>query len=144
MRTVLALSCLILISGCGRSSGRAHSETAPVSGKLTLAGAPLQKGTQVVISNEDDGFVFSGTTDEAGAFKIISQFPENGVPIGHYVVTIAPPAAPQVNSMELALNPKANQVKIDFPKSYMQTKTSGLDFEVQLKDNVLDLDLKKK
>ncbi|MBX3398447.1 MAG: carboxypeptidase regulatory-like domain-containing protein [Gemmataceae bacterium] len=78
--TLCGLFFLLLVTGgCG-------SGFVPVSGKVTLDGAPVA-GAQVTFVTESGDKAFSGGTNEAGDFEITSG-PHKGVPAGNYKVTV--------------------------------------------------------
>lgn len=78
--TLCGLFLMLLVTGgCG-------SGFVPVSGKVTLDGAPVA-GAQVTFVTESGDKAFSGGTNEAGDFEITSG-PHKGVPAGNYKVTV--------------------------------------------------------
>ncbi len=78
--TLCGLFLLILLTGgCG-------SGFVPVSGKVTLDGAPVA-GAMVTFVTESGDKAFSGGTNDSGDFEI-SSGPHKGVPAGNYKVTV--------------------------------------------------------
>lgn len=65
-RWFASLVLLVVFSGCGGSSGPA---TAPVSGKVTLDGAPLEGA---IVNFTANGFVGSGRTGSDGSYSLVT------------------------------------------------------------------------
>lgn len=138
--TLMAFSLL----GCG---GPSYGPTGKVTGKLTLDGKPLAVGTAVSFMQMEKGFLAFGLTDAEGKFEVKSW--NNGdMPVGKYKVMLAPsttaaPAKP-LSAEEAFDHPELVEpvAKIDFPKKYRDTATSGLEVEVKAGKNDFPLDLK--
>jgi len=109
----------LLISGC-RKSG---AELAPVSGRVTLAGKPLEKA-DVVFQPDNGKPPASGRTDAEGRYELAYKRGVMGGPVGQNTVRIGvsrelvrnpPKIAAKFNSQsELHREIKAGQNEFDF------------------------------
>ncbi len=151
-----AAICVALLWGWtvlpGCSSGHDYGPTGRVTGRLTMDGAPLSAGSGVCFMEPMAGFLAFGMTDADGKFSVDS-WNEGNLPVGKYKVWLASPpgAAPRemtseerMDHPELAAEPK---VRLEFPRKYVDKKTSGLEFDVKEGDNHFDINvegLKKK
>jgi hypothetical protein len=85
---VLALAWALALAGCG-SNGRLP--TYPVSGELTINGAPA-KGCIVTLVPAEPALVGvvlpAGTVDESGKFELTTYETGDGAPAGEYGVTL--------------------------------------------------------
>ena len=109
----------LLIDGC-RKSG---AEVAPVSGRVTLAGKPLEKA-DVVFQPENGKPPASGRTDADGRYELAYKRGVMGGPVGQNLVQISvsrelvhnpPKIAAKFNSKsELHREVKAGQNEFDF------------------------------
>lgn len=83
---LLAMACCMILAGCGsKSPGLAG--LAPVTGTVTLKGAPLE-GATVTFSAAGAGRAASGMTDATGKFSLTSLNPGDGAMPGDYSVTV--------------------------------------------------------
>jgi hypothetical protein len=127
---VVAFVAVLVALGCG--SGGTKLNLVPVSGKITLDGAPMTTGT-VVFTPEDTSqkFTPSGIIDN-GNYKLFTDGKE-GAPVGKYKVSV------NTQGMGMAM-PSDGKVTTDPSKalggkSSMNTKygapgTSGITIEV--------------
>ena len=109
----------LLFGGC-RKSG---PELAPVSGRVTLAGKPLEKA-DIVFQPEDGRSPASGRTDAEGRYELAYKRGMMGGPVGQNTVQISvsrelvrnpPQIAARFNSQsELRREVKAGQNEFDF------------------------------
>ena len=109
----------LLISGCRRSG----AELAPVSGRVTLAGKPLEKA-DVIFQPENGKPPASGRTDADGHYELAYKRGVMGGPVGQNLVQISvsrelvhnpPKIAPKFNSKsELHREVKPGQNEFDF------------------------------
>lgn len=83
-RWFASLILLVVFSGCGGSSG---PPTAPVSGKVTLDGAPLEGA---IVNFTTGGFVGSGRTGADGSYSLVT-----GAAVGENKVWIENFEAPE-------------------------------------------------
>ena len=124
----MLLFCLALLAGCSKPS---DERSAVVSGKVTLAGAPLATGS--VLFMTDDGHAASGELGAGGAYTVKCE-------PGHFKVAVTPP--PPVDPLGApagATPPPANQPSI--PKRYHDFGSSGLAIDVKAGDNKFDIAL---
>ena len=88
-QTCLILFALLVISGCGGTS------THPVTGVVTLDGAPLQ-GAHVIFYPIEGGRTNSiDVTDAAGAYDLTYTSTKTGAMIGDYKILILKPKGPE-------------------------------------------------
>ena len=140
--SVLPLAIAALFVGCG-SPYSLH----PVTGKVTLDGAPLVNASVTFHPAGTEGQPASGVTDANGAYRIRDVRPDAdfGAEVGEYTVTIywAPPPAvdtskmdsssPEYEKMAASLGSQANAKveKNPFPQAYQNPSSSGLKATVQ-------------
>jgi hypothetical protein len=147
----LLLAVVATVVGCGEAADGFSGQRGKVSGKVTLAGEPLPAGCQVLFMATKGGFTASGPVGPDGAFALAYRVPQ-GLPVGDYVVQIAPPAAgagatpvdPVAMAEKLGMSAKPKAASgLPFPDRYASTATSGLAFTVQPGANTFELSLKK-
>jgi hypothetical protein len=91
IRTLLvAAAAVVLVTGCG---GNEFRKTRPVSGTLTINGAPAEPGVLVWLHPqfpESDKYPIhpKGETTEGGAFTINTYNTGDGAPEGEYIITV--------------------------------------------------------
>ena len=110
----------VLINGCRKSGG---PELAPVSGRITLAGKPLEKA-DVLFQPDNGKSPASGRTDAEGRYELAYKRGVMGGPVGQNTVQIRvsrelvrnpPKIATKFNSQsELRREVKAGQNEFDF------------------------------
>ncbi len=76
----------MVIGGCGGGAGQ--HPTSPVSGKVTLNGAPVD-GATVTFVRDGGGKPAVGKTDASGSYKLTTYSKDDGAIVGSYKVTIA-------------------------------------------------------
>ncbi len=80
---ILSALCLLGAGGCGKNAAAGRL---PVSGKVTLKGSPLDRGSIQFMSPDPGGPFGGGGVISNGEYSI----PENqGVPVGKYKVVIS-------------------------------------------------------
>jgi len=90
MRQILLVAAAaILIAGCGTDVRKTH----PVTGTLTIDGAPADAGIVIWLHpqfTESDKYPIHprGETSTAGEFKITTYKTDDGAPEGEYVATV--------------------------------------------------------
>lgn len=146
---MLLFSLVTALAGCGGAADGFSGSRGMVSGKATIAGEPLPAGCQVLFMATRGGFTASGTVGPDGTFSLQYLVP-TGLPVGDYVVQIAPPAtaaggasadpAEMAKRMKLSAGGKADD-GLPFPSRYTTTATSGLAFTVKPGENTFDLAL---
>lgn len=163
LKSVVSLSlAVVLFSGCGGGDGF-KGKRGTVSGKITVEGTPVPKGTQVVFVGASDGYTATGTVGDNGAYSLKINGSPN-IPAIKYQVQITPPAPPGTSAQQGAStkgastsvtdptaatkaavpNKKPNQPTVEtgpFPIKYSSIRTSGLAFEVQAGANSCDFKL---
>lgn len=141
---------LIVLVGCSDDGfGRRY----PVSGKVTVNGAPLAQGR---ISFEPppgtEGRVASGEIRD-GSYSLTTHSPDDGALPGSYLVTVV---AKQLDNSNVVKNAGGGAGRQDdvykaekaakrlVPAKYELAQTSGLKAEVGAKTNSIDFDLTDK
>lgn len=128
---VLAVTAI----GCGGGEKKL-----PVTVTLTYKGNPLAD-TRVNLMAAN-GSVSFATTDASGkASNFVTESPGDGVPLGKYQVTLAPPPEPVADEITDAsaydVKPPAD---LKFPRKYL-TNGSGLTVEVTESNSDFTLEL---
>src|SRR4051812_41271144 len=114
--TALAGMGLVLVVGCGDSSGLAKRY--PVSGTVTYKGQPVEKGTvNFIPAAPDKGREATGSISN-GRFRLTTSTPDDGAMPGQYKVTVQ---AQEVDTTELHAISKGGQHHHDdkFAKAVM-------------------------
>lgn len=114
--------------GCG---GKAAS----VSGKVTLDGEPVTRGT-VAFTPTAGGQRATGIIDENGAYEL-STNREAGLDVGSYAVSVTSRERGQVGDGGGPPMPGKYLV----PQKFSDANTSGLVFDVQRGSNTIDIPL---
>lgn len=120
---------LCFAAGCGQD--RLNMPTGTVSGKITVAGKPLEKG-RVNFTADKGGFGASGTVKPDGAYSL-----EGPIPTGGYKVFITFELAPSERS-----KPEAQALLKSVPQKYQSLEKSDLKALVKENQNQFDFDLK--
>lgn len=131
---LVALSLTIgLLSGCG--DGR--PSLVPVSGKVTINGAPVEGA---LIGFEPDGIdgysrPSAATTDSSGNFVVGTYDKADGMPAGKYKVTVVKKEVmgklpENINSEDMAANVQPLRYQWTVPRKYSTSADSGLTVEV--------------
>lgn len=119
----LLLLAAALAAGC--HGGDDGPETYPVTGVVTLAGAPVGSATVTFVPAAASAPGAQATTDAEGKFNVqiassMGQSTKRGLPAGDYRVTVLkmvmPPGPPSLN------NPPKNVL----PLKYANPRSSGL------------------
>jgi hypothetical protein len=149
-KTVIAFLPILsfTLAGCG---GYDYGPTGVITGRLTMDGKPLPAGHAVTFMEMQKGYLAFGVTDEEGNYEV-NSWNDGYMPVGPYKVAIAPPVGTppdtsQYSADELFEHPELMDEpggKALFPRKYLATSTSGLEFEVKEGENHFDIDLKSK
>ncbi len=121
IRSILLFGILVLLAGCGDSSG---PRTVEASGVVTLDGNPVEKA-QVIFVDDSSQHPASASTDAKGRFSLLHNGEKKGAVPGSYKV--------QVSKTLLQNNSEGGaEVTINhgLPKKYASIVTSGLTFTV--------------
>ncbi|UUO07289.1 carboxypeptidase-like regulatory domain-containing protein [Blastopirellula sp. J2-11] len=125
---------LIAAIGCGRGNPLG---LVPVSGRVTLDGAPLADATVSFIPEQ--GRPASGTTNAEGRFELTTLDPGDGVMPGDHKVTVMKYA-----DHDAEKNPYARLVSL-VPVHYVELKTTPLTVSVPKSgDSNVEITLAKK
>jgi hypothetical protein len=146
---ILATLGLVTICGCGGSD---QLPLAPVTGKVTVDGQPLQEGQLLfrpAIGRAGRGRVENGVIVEASTYGV-----NDGLVLGKHKVAIQP--IPDVEKVAPTNSPSGGQGKgpsyvqnlreartkaATIPIKYQDVDGSGLEVEIQDDDNELTLEL---
>lgn len=86
----LSILSILVLSGCGSSSGETLPELGLVTGKITLDGQPLPEA-MVTFQPSSGGAMSSGATDESGIYEIFFNTETPGAVIGTHKISISKP-----------------------------------------------------
>ncbi|WP_459557626.1 carboxypeptidase-like regulatory domain-containing protein [Lacunimicrobium album] len=131
LQRICVLSFLVLtIAGCGSGSDKwkeGREKVYPVSGKVTLKGAPLQ-GAVVMFYSESKKLSAVGTTDEGGLYQLKTYEDRDGAVPGEHAVAIRKVQYEKVPSRNSTKEEPATQSigKEMLPKEYALPGTSPL------------------
>lgn len=136
---IFALFSVVLIStGCG------GAKNVPVTGKLTVDGAPME-GVTLSFFPDGGGVTASATTDAQGAFTVKTS-DQDGCPPGTYVVTVAKyeKVGPAPKSTGLGPPVGTQELKNTLPEKYAKKDASGLTAEMKRGMAPLSFDITSK
>ena len=153
-----ALATVVLCLGCG---GRNDSGAIPVTGTVTINGAPAQ-GVAVSYIPEAAGPSAVGVTDDSGKYSLTTINRDDGAMPGRYQVTVAKyesgqSATPETQQVHADYDvsdeyaPGYNESAASFappsknllPDKYADPTTSGFFAEVVAGNNTHNFDLKR-
>lgn len=109
---------------------------ASVSGRVTLDGEPLSRGTVAFVPVEDGPPAY-GRIDASSNY-IVRTGREEGLPSGDYRVTVVANEPPPVENDRGGPPPAGKPIT---PPWYRSHETSGLEFSVERGSNEIDLRL---
>ncbi len=132
--TRLLLGCLVAAllfttSGCG------GPEIAPVSGKITVGGQPVGRGSVTFMPDQDKGTsgkVAVGDIQSDGSYSLRTFDTDDGALVGHHRVIISGRGLEDAENMA----PDPN-----IPPRYANPAQSGLTAEVKSGSNPINFDL---
>jgi hypothetical protein len=129
-----AIVCLLLSAsiGCG---GKPSS----VTGRVTLDGAPLPRGTVTFHPTEHGGLAY-GTIDPDGAYELKTGG-QQGLTPGEYDVTVVATEPTPANLPAGATPPIGKRIT---PERYARPETTDLRAKVEPGANEIDLPLRSK
>jgi hypothetical protein len=119
-----------ILAGCAKP---ADERSAVVSGQVTVAGAALQAGT--VLFMTDDGHAASDDLAPDGRYTVRCR-------PGNYKVAVTPP--PPIDPLATPASAAASQNKLDsspIPKRYQELAKSGLTVDARAGNNNFDISL---
>lgn len=117
-----SLCCLLFLAGCKNSY---QLETAPVRGKITIDGKPLQTGK--VRFAPERGRGATGDIQPDGTYKLTTYSPDDGAIVGKHRVSIEARRDAGKRSVE-------NEEPVPpslIPEYYADESKSGLEFDVK-------------
>jgi len=121
---VLPLLLAVGLSGCG--GGGISGAKGTVSGKVTVDGAPLAKGT-IIFVGENNGDTASAILNSDGTYAL--KYGDGfSIPAGDYRVAFTASNAGETPPDPMALmdNPEKYKPNTQIPAKYLDSKTSGL------------------
>ena len=125
--TVFGLVCAdLMLAGCGKT----NLSVAPVSGTVTLDGAPL-KAASVTFQPKEGGRPSFGVTNQQGRYTLEYSLNELGAKVG--------PCTVRITTESRSDDGKATKELV--PKRY---KTAPIEVQVQPKSNTIDIALTSK
>jgi hypothetical protein len=137
MRTALCAGLLFVLiqsTGCGPN----HPKTAPVSGKISMAGKAVPTGTITFIPNTP-GTSATGEIGPDGSYTLTTFSKGDGAVIGsHKVIIVA--MADMKDRLPEDRSPTPPPL---VPNKYTSLATTDLTAEVKDEKNVIDFDLKE-
>ena len=160
--TMLVLAALaVTISGCGRTEFAFH----PVEGTVTKGGRPLRNIDVIFLADSEAGTVgprASGTTDEAGHYRLRTDRGDDGAVAGKHVILVLDPVvarrrmersfrgpqpkdAARPSSQNVKHLPAPRKTPADAPRipsSYGRINETPLRAEVRPGEQVIDLEVK--
>jgi len=119
----------VLLAGCGGPS------VAPVSGRVTVAGQPVAKGSLIFMPNQDKGTSGKAATGDIqpdGTYTLSTFSEKDGAIVGHHRVVITG------RSLE---DDEGTPPNTEIPPRYGNVRQSGLTAEVKSAGNTIDFDL---
>lgn len=143
-------AAVLLVSGCG---GETIPEAQPVTGVVTLEGAPVEGADVVLVPSDQNTKSAGAMTDAQGNFSVKTYWDRehqlDGALRGEYGITITKMEKPDVPANMkpeevMALYSNSGPPKSLLPKRYSTPSTSG--FKVSVGDSPpdpLQLELKK-
>jgi predicted small lipoprotein YifL len=134
----------LALAGCGDGGPKTY----PVSGKVTVGGAPLEN-VNVTFNPADSSMpVGTGRTKTDGTYTLSSGVEgKEGVPPGKYKVTLQPVAAGGKDAAMAAYGKKGGTgsgpptIDSKVPKEYTSVTTTPKEVEVTAGDNTVNLEL---
>jgi hypothetical protein len=151
----LSFTLLLALVGCGGAEGQ--KPVYPVSGKVTMAGAPIAKATVIFQPLGKDQAVATAITDAQGVYKLTTYDSYDGAAAGQYEVMVTKTAAPAASNAPVHDPTGANSTTPSAPTHNAKKATddtgatidpkwskpgNGLNAEVKASgDNTIDLKL---
>lgn len=126
------MACCLSIMGCG-----GEMKVAPVSGTVTLDGAPLD-GVSVVFEPQDGGRPSFGVTDQSGRYTLDYSMHEQGAEVGPCIVKVS---TPQPDESDDDGGEPVKRVPEKVPARYA---TDPIVVTVEPKSNTIDIPLTTK
>ena len=137
--TFILATCSVVISGCG--NGAKLEKVVPASGVLKFQGKPLE-GYKLTFEPSGERQSATAISDAEGKFVLGTNRPGDGAAAGKHKVSVV------FISEKVEGEPgrevfKSITPKHKVPKSYEDSKTSGLEIEIPTSGtSTLDIDLK--
>lgn len=146
----IAGACCLLACGCGQKL----PTTAPVHGKVTVAGKPIAVG-RITFYPDDGRRPALGVIQPDGTYRLTTFQTDDGATIGKYRVTIEASesvgAAPKAATFEdelrnrtprrMAAQGGLGKLRWIVPEKYAHRESSPLTKEVTSGENTIDFDL---
>ena len=145
---VVCLAVLAVACGCGRNL----PDVAPVAGRVTFGGKPVEGGT--IQFWPESGVPARGTITPDGSYRLSTFSQDDGAVLGPHTVTIEATqvhyGGPEINSIEEEMEyySRKDAAPLDrpvierlVPERYSKRDASGLTATVEPKENTIDFDL---
>ncbi|HVX59839.1 MAG TPA: hypothetical protein VHC19_04530 [Pirellulales bacterium] len=130
----LTAVCLFASLGCGKAATNGRQ---PVSGKVTLQGAPLDSGSIQFMPPDPGGQFGGGAVITNGEYKISAQ---QGLPVGKYKVVISAGDASQPVAEGEMPGEAGPPAKERIPEEYNVKSDKVVEVAAD-KENVFDFDI---
>lgn len=141
---ILAIVAAFTLAGCGNRRDKwleTRLETLAAGGTVTFKGKPVQAGTVMFLA-EDGRLAATAVTDEAGRFKLGTYRPNDGAPVGRYIVFIEKTTETFVPAKSPDDSESPPVITHHLPEHYRDRQRSGLTAEVRPDGpNVFSFDL---
>ncbi len=134
----LLLTCVFVFSGCGESAPE-KAKVFPVSGKVTVGGAPLD-GYMIIFGSTTTGDGASATTKSDGTYTLAVSDGRPGCVPGKYKVVIKPGAAAMQAAMA-NVGPGGPKVDTKVPGTFGSAETSPKEVEVKAESNTINIEI---
>lgn len=138
--SVLIAICATSI-GCGGGSDLPRAY--PVTGKVTLQGAPLSDCGISFVPAEGGDAGASAILGSDGSYSLLTADGRPGCPLGKYKVVLRPKVDPQAAQEAMKnmqpLSKGLPKEKSKLPETYGAAKTSPKEVEVKAESNVIDI-----
>lgn len=126
---------LTLLPGCSDSP----EKTYPVRGVVTVDGKPLEGGSVLFESVEPGSsgrrYTARASIDPQGRYRLTTFRTHDGAMAGRHRAVVLPDRSQATD------DPNAPPLPITVPPRYSTLETTDLEYEVQPRDNTIDIDL---
>lgn len=126
MRNLFVLSLMVIAAGCG--GGSSATKMYPVTGTITMDGAPLE-GADVILIPASGGRAQSATTDSEGKYKTESIPGDHKVGVSKVETTGKAPESSDGLAPDFSKVPPP-KTKVIVPAKYNSPATSNLTVKV--------------
>ncbi|MHC4177951.1 MAG: hypothetical protein ACYSWU_10610 [Planctomycetota bacterium] len=126
---------LIVLAGCSDSP----EKTYPVRGVVTVDGRPLEGGSVLFESVEPGSsgrrYTARASIDSQGRYRLTTFQTHDGATAGRHRAVVLPDRSQATD------DPNAPPLPVTVPPKYSALETTDLEYEVQPRDNTINIDL---